>query len=70
VLGIEAYIGDLPPKEGRLLYIAGTDPHFVSRADVIIDVEDRALAHLEKVQTSFLCRLLGLGPYSTRAVIH
>jgi hypothetical protein len=32
---------------------------------VVIDIEDRALAHLEKVQTSFLHRLLGLGPYPT-----
>ncbi|KAJ7442012.1 hypothetical protein FB451DRAFT_1298099 [Mycena latifolia] len=67
VLGIEAYIGDLPPKEGRLLYMACIDPHLISGADVIIDVDDKALAHLEKVQRAFLRRLLGLGAYSMRA---
>ncbi|KAJ7262722.1 hypothetical protein B0H12DRAFT_1270026 [Mycena haematopus] len=40
VLGIETYIGDLPPKEGRLL-----------GADIIVDVNDSGLALLEKVQT-------------------
>ncbi|KAJ7730085.1 hypothetical protein DFH07DRAFT_781735 [Mycena maculata] len=48
VLGIEAYISNLPPKEGRLLYMACIDPHLMSGADVIIDVDDSALAHLEK----------------------
>ncbi|KAJ7730266.1 hypothetical protein DFH07DRAFT_756385, partial [Mycena maculata] len=66
VLGIEAYIGNLPPKEGRLLYMACIDPHLMSGADVIIDVDDSALAHLEKVQHAFLRRLLGLGAYSMR----
>jgi hypothetical protein len=67
VLGIESYIGNLPPKEGRLLYMACIDPHLVSGADVIIDVDNKALAFLEKVQTAFLRRLLGLGAYSMRA---
>jgi hypothetical protein len=43
------------------------DPHLISGADVVIDVDGGALAHLEKVQTAFLRRLLGLGPYSMRA---
>ncbi|KAJ7181912.1 hypothetical protein C8R46DRAFT_1159228 [Mycena filopes] len=59
VLGIEAYIGNLPPKEGRLLYMAG--------ADVVVDVDDKSLEMLEKVQRNFLRRLLGLGQYSMRA---
>ncbi|KAJ6461898.1 hypothetical protein C8R47DRAFT_993339 [Mycena vitilis] len=67
VLGVESYIGALPPKEGRLLYTACMDPHLVSGADVIVDVDDKALALLEKVQTSFLRRLLGLGQYCMRA---
>ncbi|KAJ7165504.1 hypothetical protein C8R43DRAFT_816490, partial [Mycena crocata] len=67
VLEIEAYIGDLPPKEGRLLYMACIDPHLVSGADVIIDVDTIALTLLEKIQTAFLCRLLGVGAYSMRA---
>jgi hypothetical protein len=67
VLGIEAYIGDLPPKEGHLLYMACIDPHLVSGAGVIIDVDDSALQMLEKVQHCFLRRLLGLGQYSMRA---
>ncbi|KAJ7234899.1 hypothetical protein B0H12DRAFT_1212531 [Mycena haematopus] len=60
VLGIETYIGDLPPKEGRLLYMACVDPHLISGADIIVDVNDNGLALLEKVQTM-------LGPYSMRA---
>jgi hypothetical protein len=67
VLGIEAYVGDLPPKEGRLLYMACIDPHLVSGADVIVDVDDNTLALLERVQTMFLRRLLGLGAHSMRA---
>ncbi|KAJ7724995.1 hypothetical protein DFH07DRAFT_1003465, partial [Mycena maculata] len=34
---------------------------------IIVDVDDKALAHLEKVQNAFLRRLLGLGAYSMRA---
>ncbi|KAJ7186145.1 hypothetical protein C8R46DRAFT_880834 [Mycena filopes] len=67
VLGVEAYVGDLPPREGRLLYMACIDPHLVSGADIIVDVDDTALAVLEKVQRSFLRRLLGLGQFSMRA---
>jgi hypothetical protein len=67
VLGIEAYIGDLPAKEGRLLYMACIDPHLISAADIVVDVDDTALAMLEKVQRSFLRRLLGLGQFSMRA---
>ncbi|KAJ7168699.1 hypothetical protein C8R46DRAFT_898032 [Mycena filopes] len=67
VLGLESYVGDLPPKEGRLLYMACIDPHLISAADVMVDVDDTALAKLEKVQTSFLRRLLGLGQFSMRA---
>ncbi|KAJ7348230.1 hypothetical protein DFH08DRAFT_698144 [Mycena albidolilacea] len=67
VLGIESYIGDLPPKEGRLLYMACIDPHLVSAADIIVDVDNTALALLEKVQRSFLRQLLGLGQHSMRA---
>ncbi|KAJ7168282.1 hypothetical protein C8R43DRAFT_877166 [Mycena crocata] len=64
VLGIEVYIGDLPPKEGRLLYMACIDPHLTSGADVIVDVDSESLMHLEKVQKAFLRHLLGLGAYS------
>ncbi|KAJ7440678.1 hypothetical protein FB451DRAFT_1415048 [Mycena latifolia] len=67
VLGIEAYSADLPPKEGKLLYMACIDPHLVSGADIVVDVDDKALAYLEKVQNAFLRRLLGLGAYSMRA---
>ncbi|KAK6974103.1 hypothetical protein R3P38DRAFT_2584596 [Favolaschia claudopus] len=67
VFGVEAYVGVLPPKEGRMLYMSCVDPHLVSGADVVIDVDKSALDHLEKVQHAFLRRLLGLGPYSLRA---
>ncbi|KAJ7038895.1 hypothetical protein C8F04DRAFT_884841, partial [Mycena alexandri] len=69
VLGIESYVGNLPPKEGRLLYMACIDAHLVSGADVVIDSDPgpKGVESLEKVQTSFLRRLLGLGAYSMRA---
>jgi hypothetical protein len=47
--------------------MACIDPHLISGADMIVDVDDTALALLEKVQTMFLRRLLGLGPNSMRA---
>lgn len=64
VLGIEAWIRDLPPKQGRVLYVACVDPHLISGADVIVDVDPVALAELEKVQKTFLRRLMGLGSFS------
>ncbi|KAJ7749037.1 hypothetical protein DFH07DRAFT_923277 [Mycena maculata] len=47
--------------------MACIDPHLVSGANIIIDVDDKSLAHLEKVQNAFLRPLLGLGAYSMRA---
>jgi hypothetical protein len=67
VLGIEAYIGDLLAKEGCLLYMACIDPHLISAADIVVDVDDTVLAMLEKVQRSFLRRLLRLGQFSMHA---
>jgi hypothetical protein len=67
VLGIEAYTGDLPPREGRLFYMACVDPHLISGADIVVDVTDVMLLELEKVQLNFLRRLLGLGAHSIRA---
>ncbi|KAJ7231523.1 hypothetical protein C8J57DRAFT_957434, partial [Mycena rebaudengoi] len=58
---------DLPPKEGRILYMACVDPHLISGADVIIDVDDVALGDLENVQKAYVRRILGLGQYSMRA---
>ncbi|KAJ7170256.1 hypothetical protein C8R43DRAFT_875940, partial [Mycena crocata] len=70
VLGVEAFIKDLPPKEGRLLYMSCIDPHLISGCDVVLDVDSVALAELEKVQKSFMRRLLGLGAYSMRAPLY
>ncbi|KAK7049004.1 hypothetical protein R3P38DRAFT_2506279, partial [Favolaschia claudopus] len=50
----EGYGGVLPSKEGRMLYTSSVDPHLVSGADVVIDVQKSALHHLEKVQHAFL----------------
>ncbi|KAJ7186511.1 hypothetical protein C8R46DRAFT_1273137 [Mycena filopes] len=66
VLGIEAYVGNLPPKEGCLLYMVCIDPHLVIGADVVVDVDNKSLEMLEKVRRNFLRRLLGLGQYSMR----
>ncbi|KAJ7181846.1 hypothetical protein C8R46DRAFT_885118, partial [Mycena filopes] len=58
---------DLPAREGRRLYMACIDPHLISGADVMVDIDDTALGKLEKVQTSFLRRLLGVGRFSMHA---
>jgi hypothetical protein len=47
--------------------MACIDPHLISGADVIVDVNDPMLAELEKVQLSYLRRLLGLGTHAIRA---
>ncbi|KAF8208967.1 hypothetical protein K438DRAFT_1573153 [Mycena galopus ATCC 62051] len=54
VFWTEAYIGDLPLKEGRLLYMACIDPHLIGGADIIVDINDPMSAVLEKVQLSYL----------------
>ncbi|KAJ6537979.1 hypothetical protein B0H19DRAFT_962253, partial [Mycena capillaripes] len=38
--------------------------HLINGADATIDVDDAALAHLEKIQTAFPRRLLALKPCS------
>ncbi|KAJ6529366.1 hypothetical protein B0H19DRAFT_1214557 [Mycena capillaripes] len=58
--------GDLPPTEGRLFYLPCIDPHLVHAADAIVDVDNKSLPLLEKVQRAFLRRLLGVGQYSMR----
>jgi hypothetical protein len=64
---VEAFVGDLPPRLGRILYMACVDPHLISGADIIVDVNDEALGCLEDVQKAYLRRTLGLGQYSMLA---
>ncbi|KAJ7822148.1 hypothetical protein B0H13DRAFT_2127449, partial [Mycena leptocephala] len=55
-------IGVLPPREGLQLYKARVDPHLTSGCEVVLDTDVSLVAHLEKPQTHFLRRLLGLNP--------
>ncbi|KAJ7199095.1 hypothetical protein C8J57DRAFT_1104651 [Mycena rebaudengoi] len=44
--------------------MACVDPHLISGADIIVDVDAAALSALEKVQKTYLRRILGLGTSS------
>jgi hypothetical protein len=63
VLGIEVRFRDLPPKQGRVLYVACVDPHLISGADVVVDVDPVALAELEKFKRPFYEGSWAWGPF-------
>ncbi|KAF6747319.1 hypothetical protein DFP72DRAFT_821958 [Ephemerocybe angulata] len=64
VVSTEAFVGSLPTREGIRLYYALVDPYLIFGCEVIIDVSEKNLRMLEKVQIYFLRRLLGLNPRS------
>ncbi|KAF7363892.1 RNA-directed DNA polymerase from mobile element jockey [Mycena sanguinolenta] len=66
---VDSMIGSLPPKEGIQLYMARVDPHLISGCEVVLDVNLRLVAKLEKPQKRYLRRLLGLHPRSMRAIL-
>ena len=66
---LDSFIGSLPPFQGKRLYNARVDPHLTSACEVALDVNLPLLALLQKVQHTFLCRLLGLNPRSMRAML-
>ncbi|RDX40928.1 hypothetical protein OH76DRAFT_1302111, partial [Lentinus brumalis] len=66
-LALEGFVGAVPPAILLSLYQARVDPHLVAGCEVALDVRPSALNGLERVQHTYLRRLLGLGPRSQRA---
>src|SRR6202044_3681248 len=66
---LNSFIGTLPPKEGRQLYMARVDPMLTIGCEVVLDVEDALVQELMDVQHLFLRRLLGVGQHSMLATL-
>ncbi|KAF5371511.1 hypothetical protein D9615_009610 [Tricholomella constricta] len=64
---LDSFVGTVPPSDGRQLYMARVDPHLIHGCEVIIDVDRAALNELEKVQRTFIRRMLHL---SARSLLH
>ncbi|KAK0432300.1 hypothetical protein EV421DRAFT_1719604 [Armillaria borealis] len=60
------YLGDLPPREGLILYNSRVDPHLTHGAEVALGVSPASMALLEDVQVKFLRRLLHVQKRSMR----
>ncbi|GBE82390.1 hypothetical protein SCP_0407740 [Sparassis crispa] len=59
-LGLESMIGDLPPEDGKRLYMARIDPHLTFACEVALDIDPTLLQPLVHIQQTYLRRLLGL----------
>lgn len=66
-LGLESYVGVIPPMHARQLYMARIDPHLTFACEAVVDTDKRLVKTLEDVQHLFLRRLLGLNPRFMRA---
>ncbi len=60
------YLGDLPPREGLILYKSRVDPHLTHGAEVALGVSKSNMALLGDVQVKFLRRLLRVQKHSMR----
>ena len=69
ILGLDRFVGTLPAWDARTLYMARVDPYLTAGCDVCLDVDVKGLKMLEKVQCTFLRRMLGLGSRSMKAVL-
>lgn len=61
VLNLESVIGTLDPANGRKLYLSLIDPHLTNACEITLDAALDLLKPLQKVQRSFLRRVLGVG---------
>ena len=66
---LDSFMGALPPKEGKMLYMARVDPILTFGCEVVLDMEDALVQKLTDVQHLFIRRLLGLGPRSLLATL-
>lgn len=57
----------LQPRQVRLMYCAGVDPHIVSGLEIVLDVDANGLQHLLDVQHKFLRRMLHTSNHSLNA---
>ncbi|KAF5386614.1 hypothetical protein D9615_001545 [Tricholomella constricta] len=64
---LDSFVGAIPPSDARQLYMARVDPHLIHGCEVILDVDRAALNELEKVQRTFIRRMLHL---SARSLLH
>jgi hypothetical protein len=49
--------------------MARVDPYLIAGCDVCLDIDQKSLALLERVQVRFLRRMLGLGRRCMKAVL-
>ena len=68
-LSLESYIGSMPPRTARELYLAQLDPHLTYGCGIDLDVDEASLLCLEQVQLTYLRRVLLLSPRSPRVVL-
>lgn len=69
ILGLDRFVGSLLAWDLRTLYMARVDPYLTARCEVCLDIEDKSLKFLEKVQMKFLRQMLGMGSRSMKAVL-
>lgn len=64
---LEAFVGSLPPLQGKRLYNSRVDPHLTAGCEVALDVNMNLLKPLQQIQHTFMQRLIGLNPRAMRA---
>ncbi len=69
-LSLESYVGSIPPRVARTIYLAHVDPHLTYGCEVDLDVDDSSYIQLENVQVSFLRRSLLLSRHSPRVILY
>ncbi|KAJ7031841.1 hypothetical protein C8F04DRAFT_894205, partial [Mycena alexandri] len=62
-------VGDLTAWDMRTLYMARVDPYLIAGCEICLNVNAKSLKLLEDAQCMFLCRMLGVGARSMRAVL-
>jgi hypothetical protein len=70
VFALENVMGPIPPLEGIKLYTALVEPHLLHGCEISVDTTRGLLERLQKVQNTFLRRLLGLWERSIRCILH
>jgi hypothetical protein len=66
---LDAFIGVLFPKEGKMLYMARVDPILTFGCEVVLDVDEVLAQELVDIQHLFIRRLLGVGSRSMIATL-
>ncbi|KAJ6549954.1 hypothetical protein B0H19DRAFT_952273 [Mycena capillaripes] len=69
ILGLDRFVGTLPAWDLRTLYMARIDPYLTAGCEICLDIEEKSLKLLVKVQLKFLRRMFGLGARSMEAVL-